>query len=82
MGIVKALFLVTTSLDDGASQVLAASSQISSSTQSLAEGASQQAVSLEETSSSLEGMASMTKQNVDNTKQADQARLLMKPRGP
>jgi len=62
-------------LNDGADQVAAASSQVSSSSQSLAEGASQQAASLEETSSSLEEMATMTKQNADN---ANQANSLMK----
>jgi len=71
IGIVKALLGITMNLDEGASQVAAASGEISSSSQSLAEGASQQAASLEETSSSLEEMSSMTKQNADNAKQAD-----------
>lgn len=58
-------------LNDGASQVSAASSEISTSSQSLAEGVSEQAASIEETSSSLEEMSSMTRQNADNAKEAD-----------
>ncbi len=51
------------------------SSQVASSSQSLAQGSSEQASSLEETSASLEEMASMTKQNADNSNQAN---VLMK----
>ena len=58
-------------LNEGASQVAAASNEISTSSQSLAEGVSEQAASIEETSSSLEEMSSMTRQNADNAKEAD-----------
>jgi methyl-accepting chemotaxis protein len=57
-------------LAEGAEQVTAASSEVSSSSQALAEGSSEQASSLEETSSSLEEMSSMTKQNAENANQA------------
>ena len=62
-------------LSEGADQVAAASGQVSSASQELAEGASEQAASIEETSSSLEEMASMTGQNADNAKQANQLTL-------
>lgn len=58
-------------LTEGASQVASGSGQVASASQSLAEGAAQQAGSLEETSSSLEEMDSMTKQNADNSNQAN-----------
>ncbi len=61
---------VIAGLTDGAEQVAAAASQVSSSSQALAEGTSEQASSLEETSSSLEEMSSMTKQNADHANQA------------
>jgi ABC-type transporter Mla subunit MlaD len=59
------------SLAHGAGQVGSAAKQVAEASQSLAEGASQQASSLEETSSSLEEMAGMTRQNAENTKQAN-----------
>lgn len=52
-------------------RVTSASDQVAASSQSLSEGASQQAASLEETSSTLEEIASMTRQNADNSKEAD-----------
>lgn len=58
-------------LTAGGEQVGAASEQIASASQQLAEGASEQASSLEETSSSLEEMTSMTRQNAENSKQAN-----------
>ncbi|MDO8140693.1 MAG: methyl-accepting chemotaxis protein, partial [Candidatus Brocadiales bacterium] len=57
-------------LTSGASQVAAASEQISASSQSLSEGASEQAASIEETSATMEEISSMTKQNADNAKEA------------
>ncbi|MBN2717842.1 MAG: HAMP domain-containing protein, partial [Deltaproteobacteria bacterium] len=51
-------------------QVNSAAQQISISSQQVAEGASEQASSLEETTSSMEEMSGMTKQNADNTRQA------------
>jgi len=70
-GIIKVLTNITTGMNEGANQVAAASSQVSSSSQSMAEGASQQAASIEETSSSMEEMSSMTKQNAENSSHAD-----------
>ncbi|MBU3949781.1 MAG: MCP four helix bundle domain-containing protein [Proteobacteria bacterium] len=69
--ITKPINRVVKGLTDGAEEVVAATVQVSSSSQSLAEGASEQAASIEETSSSLEEMSSMTKQNSDNATQAD-----------
>jgi len=70
-GIARGLTRVINALSEGAHQVAAAAGQVSSASQSLAEGSSQQAASLEETSSSVEKMASMTRQNADNSDQAD-----------
>jgi methyl-accepting chemotaxis protein len=70
-GITKPINRIIYGLTAGADQVLAASGEVSSASQSLAEGSSQQAASLEETSSSVEELASMTKQNADNSDQAD-----------
>jgi len=62
---------VATNLKASSEQTLVASNQVSQSGQKMAEGASEQASSLEEISSSLEEMSSMTRQNADNTKQAN-----------
>lgn len=70
-GVTRTLNKVIDGLSEGAEQVIAASGQISSSTQSLAEGSTEQAASIEETSSSLEEISSMTKQNAQNAGQAD-----------
>ncbi len=56
---------------EASDQVAAAGNQIASSSQAVAEGASEQASALEQTSSSLEEMSSMTKQNADNSQQAN-----------
>ncbi len=74
-GIVAVLKKVSQHLEEGAEQVAAASTQVSSASQSLAEGASEQAAAIEETSSSIEEMSAMTRQNASN---ADQADVLMK----
>ncbi len=58
-------------LRDTADQVNAASGELASASTSLADGASQQASSLEETSASLEEMSSMTRQNAENSEQAN-----------
>ena len=62
----------------GAEQVASASVQVSTGGQALSQGASEQASSLEEISSNLQEMSSMTKQNVQNARDAkgvaDQAR--------
>jgi len=70
-GVKRALNRLSSSLDEGSNQVVAAAGQVSGSSQSLAEGASQQAASLEETTSSLEEMASMTKRNSENAQKAN-----------
>ncbi|MHC1744211.1 MAG: methyl-accepting chemotaxis protein [Syntrophobacteraceae bacterium] len=69
--ITRPISRVITGLAEGADQVAAASTQVSSASQSLAEGASQQAAAIEETSSSLEQLSSMTKQNAHNAQQAN-----------
>ncbi len=58
-------------LKDGAHQVSSASSQVASASQSLSQGASEQAASIEETSASMEEMSSMSRQNAENTRQAE-----------
>ncbi|HBA85720.1 MAG TPA: hypothetical protein DCZ95_16685 [Verrucomicrobia bacterium] len=58
-------------LTSRAEQLAMSSSEISSTSQSLAQGSNEQAASLEETSASLMEMSSRTKQNADNTSQAD-----------
>lgn len=57
-------------LGEGSDHVVAASTEVASSSQALAEGASRQASAVEQTSSSLEEMSSMTTQNAENAKQA------------
>lgn len=52
-------------------QVSSAANQVASSGQNLASGSSEQAASLEETSATLEEIATMTRQNADNTKDAN-----------
>ncbi|MCH7479053.1 MAG: MCP four helix bundle domain-containing protein, partial [SAR324 cluster bacterium] len=52
-------------------KVSSASERVADSSQSLSEGASQQAASLEETSSILEEISSMTRQNAENSQEAD-----------
>jgi len=81
LGVAVSWFLVTSitrpinnivaSLREGSQQVSSASGQISQSSQSLAEGATEQAASIEQTSASLEEMTSMTRQNTENSDQAN-----------
>lgn len=71
LAVSKALNSVIASLNEAGEQVSSASNQISSASQSLAEGATEQAASLEESSSALEEMASMTRQNADNSVNAN-----------
>jgi methyl-accepting chemotaxis protein len=66
----KVLNEAINSIDDGSSQVAAASTQVSSASNMLAEGASEQAASIEETSSSLEEMSSMTAHNATSAQEA------------
>lgn len=81
IGILLALFIgreitsvlasIIKGLTTSAEQVTSAAEQISSSSQQIADGASTQASSLEEISSSMEEMTSMTKQNAENTREAN-----------
>ena len=57
-------------LSESADQVMAASSQVSSSSTHLAEGASQEAAALEETSSSSNEVGSMARQNAGSSREA------------
>ncbi|MFN7917925.1 MAG: methyl-accepting chemotaxis protein [Vicinamibacterales bacterium] len=66
-----ALRASVTTLKDGAQQVSSASTQVASSAQSLSQGASEQAASIEETSASMEEMSSMSRQNAENTRNAE-----------
>ncbi|THB81169.1 MAG: hypothetical protein D3926_03525 [Desulfobacteraceae bacterium] len=70
-GIIGILQRITQGMDEGADQVAAASTEVSTASQSLAEGSSQQAASIEETSSSMEEMSSMTRKNAENASHAD-----------
>ncbi len=69
--ITRPVLKVIDALSGGSAQVQSASGQLSSSSQQLAQGASEQASSLEEISSSIEELTSMTKQNADNSMQAN-----------
>ncbi len=57
-------------LEEGATQVAAASEQLSAASEQLAAGSSEQASAIQETSSSIEESDSMVKQNTENTQQA------------
>ena len=57
----------TMQLREGADQIVAASSQVATSSQSLSQGATEQASSLEETSASMTEMATMTRRNAENS---------------
>lgn len=69
--IIGPLFRAAQSLRAGADQVASASSHVSEISQQMAEASGAQASSLEETSSSLEELSSMTRQNSDNSQNAD-----------
>lgn len=69
--ITRPLNRIVQSLTEGSLMVAEASNQVNASATSLAEGASEQASSLEETSSALEQMASMTRNNAENSKEAN-----------
>ncbi len=68
----RVLVGVARCLEDGSNQVSAASHQVSCASQSLADGAGEQAAALEQTSSSLEEMASMTRQNSESGRKANE----------
>ena len=69
--VTRSLNQAISELTTASDTVADASSQVSRSSQVLAEGTSEQAAALEETSSSLEEMSSMTRQNADNSSQAN-----------
>ena len=69
--IVGSLERISDDLTNGATEVHAAASQVSSVSQSLADGAGNQAAAIEETSASLEEISAVTKQNADNVGQAE-----------
>ncbi|MBI4666003.1 MAG: bacteriohemerythrin [Nitrospinae bacterium] len=57
-------------LNEGTSQIVAASGEVSSASQTLAEGATEQASSIEETSAALEQITGRTRQNADQASNA------------
>jgi methyl-accepting chemotaxis protein/methyl-accepting chemotaxis protein-1 (serine sensor receptor) len=59
---------VVSGLADGAAQILAAASQIATSSQSLALGASEQAATIEETSSASTEISSMARRTTENSR--------------
>jgi len=71
-GITRVLSSAIAGLNQGASEVAAASEQISKSSQFLAQGACEQAASIEETSASLEEVSSMTRSNAGTAIQANE----------
>ena len=71
-GLVDTLHGIIRDVSSGATEIDAGATQIASASQSLAEGASRQAASLEEISASIEEMSSMTRQNADNARSANQ----------
>jgi len=70
-GMSEALASVIADVDASASQIDSGSAQVSSASQQLSAGASEQAANLEEISASVEQMSSMTTQNAENAKQAN-----------
>jgi len=69
--VTKPLNRLISLLTNSSEQVISSSSQMAASSQSLAEGASEQAAALEETSSSMEELSAMTRQNADNSQEAN-----------
>ena len=58
-------------IDNGVTQVVAASQQLSATSSGVADGSSEQAAAVEETSASMEEMRSMIQQDADNAAGAD-----------
>ena len=69
--IISILTTAVNTMAEASRQITAVSGHIAASSQSMAAGASQQAASLENTSSSIEEINALTRQNADNTQQAD-----------
>ena len=70
-GITGAIHGIADRLKTGSTELTTGTGQITEGSQQLANGATNQASSLEETSAALEEMSSMTRQNADNSAQAD-----------
>ncbi len=68
---VTRLTTVIGSVRESAAQLLAASSQVSSTSQSLSQAASEQAASVEQTSATLEQASASIRQNADNARLTD-----------
>jgi methyl-accepting chemotaxis protein len=71
-GIAGRIMNIAEHLRQGADQVAAASSEVSSASQSLAQGATEQAAALEETSGSFEMISAMTQKNAENAGRAEE----------
>lgn len=71
-GIVRSVNRVVKGLTRASGQVSYAAEQVAVASRSLAEGSSDQTVSVENASSSLADISSLTKQNAENAKRADQ----------
>jgi methyl-accepting chemotaxis protein len=69
--ITKPIIAIISNLRSGSEEVAAASEQLSSSSQTLSQGASEQASSIEEVSSSLEEVTAQSKQNSQNSQEAN-----------
>ena len=69
--VIKPVRGIIKNLEQGFSEINAASHEVSAASQDLANGASRQASSMEETSSNLEEISSMVKQNAEHTQVAD-----------
>jgi methyl-accepting chemotaxis protein len=69
---VKSINTIATALDESADMVASGSGQVSSASRQLSTGACKQAAALEDTLSSLDKMSSMTRQNAENARQANE----------
>lgn len=76
--VIRPVANISLNLRSNANQVSSSSGEISSTSQTLAQGASEAAASIEEISASVEEVSSMTRQNAENTGEAD---ALMKKSG-
>jgi len=71
-GLNRRLHHLAETLGDGSYRIIAAATEVASSSQARAEGATQQAASLEETSASLAEMSGMIRRNAENAHSAKQ----------
>jgi methyl-accepting chemotaxis protein len=77
-GLTRKIGITVMRLAETSDRVSSTSQQIAQTSQQLAEGANRQASSLEQTSASLEEMSSMTKQNADNAKKANEVSVVLR----